>query len=273
MTSDTTASVSRARGTGRRKRRAPATAPGAISPSAAAPSATPKMAGKMAGSATSTRSAPCRPTPRAHNRRGEILDAAAELFARQGFHAASMREIGAAAGMLPGSLYYHFPSKDELLLAVYEEGVRRIAERLDAALSEADRPWARLEAACVAHLEMLLEAGGDYAQVVIRVRPQDCPAMQARLIALRDAHEDRFKALIEMLELPAEADRQALRLMMLGALNWTQTWYRPGGDPPATLARRFLALVAIGPGAVPPDVIAERYLTLFAGGPGAEDTP
>ena len=268
MTSDTTASVSRARGPGRRKRRALAAAP-----DAASPSATPKMAGKMAGSATSTRSAPCRPTPRAHNRRGEILDAAAELFARQGFHAASMREIGAAAGMLPGSLYYHFPSKDELLLAVYEEGVRRIAERLDAALSEADRPWARLEAACVAHLEMLLEAGGDYAQVVIRVRPQDCPAMQARLIALRDAHEDRFKALIEMLELPAEADRQALRLMMLGALNWTQTWYRPGGDPPATLARRFLALVAIGPGAVPPDVIAERYLTLFAGGTGAEDTP
>ncbi len=86
-----------------------------------------------------------------------------------------MREIAAAAGMLPGSLYYHFPSKDELLLAVYEEGVRRIAERLDAALSEAEPPWARLEAACVAHLEMLLEAGGDYAQVVIRVRPQDCP--------------------------------------------------------------------------------------------------
>jgi len=264
MTPDTTASVSRPRGTGRRKRRAPAT-----TPSAASPSATPKMAES---------SGPRRPAARAHNRRGEILDAAAELFSRQGFHAASMREIAAAAGMLPGSLYYHFPSKDELLLAVYEEGVRRIAERLDAALPqatlpEADLPWARLEAACVAHLEMLLEAGGDYAQVVIRVRPQDCPAMEARLIALRDAHEDRFKALIEMLELPAEADRQALRLMMLGALNWTQTWYRPGGDPPATLARRFLALVAIGPGAVPPDVIAARYLTLFAGGPSAEDTP
>jgi hypothetical protein len=97
--------------------------------------------------------------------------------------------------------------------------------------------------------------------------------MAARLIALRDAHEDRFEALIAALELPAKSDRQALRLMLLGALNWTQTWYRPGGDPPATLARRFLALVAIGPGADPPDVIAERYLNLFAGGPGAEDAP
>ncbi len=186
-----------------------------------------------------------------------------------------MREIAAAAGMLPGSLYYHFPSKDELLLAVYEEGVSRIAERLDAAVTCAKAPWARLEAACVAHLEMLLEAGGDTAQVVIRVRPEDCPAMAARLVALRDAHEDRFKALIAALDLPESTDRQALRLMLLGALNWTQTWYRPGGDSPATIARRFLALVVDslgpGPGAEPPDAIAQRFLTLIAGGPGTEE--
>ncbi len=81
--------------------------------------------------------------------------------------------------------------------------------------------------------------------------------MAARLVALRDTHEDRFKALIAALDLPrcapggapgGGADRQALRLMILGALNWAQTWYRPGGDPPAVLARRFLALVRSGPG-------------------------
>ena len=254
MTSDTTASGSRLRGIGRHSRRVTATTP-----------------------ATSTRSAPRRPGARPHNRRREILDAAAGLFAGRGFHAASMREIATAAGMLPGSLYYHFPSKDELLLAVYEEGVRRIAERLDAAVARAGAPWARLEAACVAHLEMLLEAGGDFAQVVIRVRPEDCPAMAPRLIALRDAHEDRFRALIAALDLPedapGQADRQALRLAILGALNWTQTWYRPGGDPPATLARRFLALFARGPDADPPAAIARRYLALTVGGPGEEKAP
>ena len=67
--------------------------------------------------------------------------------------------------------------------------------------------------------------------------------MEARLIALRDAHEERFKALVAELELPEGTDRQALRLMVLGALNWAQTWYRPGGDPPAAIARRFLALL------------------------------
>ncbi len=187
--------------------------------------------------------------PRPGNRRQALLDAAARLFARQGFHAASMREIAGAAGMLPGSLYYHVASKDELLLAVYAEGVRRIAARVDGAVAQARTPWERLEAACIAHAEMLLDGGGDYAQVVIRVRPQDCPAMAARLIALRDAHEDRFKTLVAELDPPAGTDRQALRLMLLGALNWAQTWYRPGGDPPAAVARRLLALLACRPGA------------------------
>jgi AcrR family transcriptional regulator len=195
------------------------------------------------------------PGPRPGNRRQDLLDAAARLFARQGFHAASMRDIARAAGMLPGSLYYHVASKDALLLAVYGEGVRRIAERVDAAVASAATPWARLEAACVAHGETLLD-GGDYAQVVIRVWPEDCAAMEARLTALRDAHEERFKALVAALDLPEDADRQALRLMLLGALNWSQTWYRPGGDSPATIARRFLALLACGPG-----------------GPGGEQTP
>ncbi len=265
MTSDATAQVSPPRGVGRHKPRSPAVTAAATTPGAATPSSTPKIAGTGPRRRASG--------PRAHNRRREILDAAAGLFASHGFHAASMREIAAAAGMLPGSLYYHFPSKDELLLAVYEDGVRRIAERFDAALEPADPPWARLEAACIAHLEVLLEAGGDYAQVVVRVRPEDCPAMAKQLVALRDAHEDRFKALIAALDLPEGADRQALRLMLLGALNWTQTWYRPGGDPPAMIARRFLALVAGAPGGDPPAAIAQRFLTLIAGGPSAEEMP
>ncbi len=220
----------------------------------------PNVARPSPGQPSAGQSSPGQPNaresgPRPANRRQDLLDAAARLFARQGFHAASMRDIARAVGMLPGSLYYHFASKDALLLAVYAEGVRRIAERVDAAVASAAAPWARLEAACVAHGETLLD-GGDYAQVVIRVRPQDCAAMEARLTALRDAHEDRFKALVAALDLPESADRQVLRLMLLGALNWSQTWYRPGGDSPAAIARRFLALIAGRPH-----------------GPGGEDAP
>jgi AcrR family transcriptional regulator len=180
--------------------------------------------------------------PRADNRLPQILDAAAQLFRTQGFQGTSVRDIVRAVGMLPGSLYYHFATKEDLLAAVYAEGVRRISARVRAAIDRLDRPWARLEAACVAHLEAILE-DDDYAQVVIRVRPGDAPAAQPRLIALRDEYETLLARLVQALPLPRGTDRRTLRLMLLGALNWSQTWYQPGRDSPKTLARRFVALL------------------------------
>ncbi len=112
------------------------------------------------------------PAPRQDNRRQQLLDTAAHLFRQHGYHATSMRDIASAVGMLPGSIYYHFASKDELLVTVYREGVSRIAERLDAAVAGKKEPWQQLEAACIAHLQTLLDHS-DYAQVVIRVLPDD----------------------------------------------------------------------------------------------------
>lgn len=181
--------------------------------------------------------APAR-APRQDNRRQHLLDAAAGLICQRGYHATSMRDIGRATGMLPGSIYYHFESKEELLVAIYAEGVRRIAERVDGAVAPARDPMKRLEAACVAHLEMLL-TDSDYAQVVVRVLPEDVPAVSARLTALRDDYEERFRTLIAALALP-RGRRRYVRLALLGALNGAQSWYRPGGDSPAHIARRLL---------------------------------
>jgi AcrR family transcriptional regulator len=176
---------------------------------------------------------------RQDNRRLQLLDAAARLFRAHGYHATSMRDIAGAVGMLPGSIYYHFPSKDELLLTVYEEGVRRIAERVDAAVQAQRQPQQRLQAACIAHLEMLLDQS-DYAQVVLRVVPDDTGPLQRRLVALRDQYEMRFKQLVAELELPPQVDRHYFRLLLLGALNWAQTWYRPGADSPRVIATELL---------------------------------
>lgn len=180
--------------------------------------------------------------PRQDNRRQQLLGTAARLFRQHGYHATSMRDIASAVGMLPGSIYYHFASKDELLVTVYREGVSRIAERLDAAVAGKKEPWQQLEAACIAHLQTLLDHS-DYAQVVIRVLPDDAPAVRVRLAALRDQYEERFKDLVAALDLPAYVDRHYLRLLLLGALNWSQVWYRRGGDSPRTIAKRFLQVL------------------------------
>lgn len=180
--------------------------------------------------------------PRADNRLRLVLDAAARLFREKGYASTSMRDIAAASGMLPGSLYYHFPSKEALLVAVYGEGVGHITAAVEAALARRDEPWERLERACTAHLEALL-SGSDYAQVVVRVRPDDVPEVAGELTALRDGYERTFAQAILSLPLPRPTDRRALKLLLLGALNWSQTWYRPGRDSPAVVARRFLRLV------------------------------
>ena len=107
-------------------------------------------------------------------------------------------------------------------------------------------PWDRLEAACVAHLESILR-DDDYAQVVVRVRPADVPVVHRSLIDLRNQYEALFDGLVRDLPLGRNADRGALRLMLMGAMNWSQTWYRPEGRlNPRAIARRFIALLRQG---------------------------
>lgn len=190
----------------------------------------------------STATAPRRPQ-RADNRLAPLLDAAAAQFAAKGYEAASIRDIVRAVGMLPGSLYYHFANKDELLAAVYAEGVRRIGAAVTVAIERHADPWDRLEAACAAHLESLLDRSA-YAKVVIAVRPEGVPAIADQLVTLRDRHERIFVALIDALPLPPRTPRRTMRLLLLGALNWTPTWYRAGGSAsPQRVARGYLQLL------------------------------
>lgn len=180
--------------------------------------------------------------PRSDNRLSQILDEAACLFSKGGYHATSIRDVAAAVGMLPGSLYYHFESKEDLLIAVYEKGVKQISDAVMEAAGGQSDPWKRLEAACIAHLEALLR-DDDYGQVVVRVLPNDVPKARARLIDLRDGYEGLFTDFIGALRLPSGVDRRYLRLMLLGALNGAMGWYHEGKDTPRTIARRFLRLL------------------------------
>jgi AcrR family transcriptional regulator len=180
-------------------------------------------------------------SPRQHNRRSSLLAAAARLIAARGYDAISMRDIAAAAGMEPGSLYYHFRSKEELFLAVHEDAVNAIATAVERAIAPHDDPWARLAAATGAHLEALL---GARAAIVSPDFPRTSPRIRARLVAQRDAYEQRFARLVDDLDLAAKRERSLLRLMLLGAINWTPRWYRPGPCRPAEIGRIFTEFLA-----------------------------
>jgi TetR/AcrR family transcriptional regulator, cholesterol catabolism regulator len=185
-------------------------------------------------------------TPHADSRQPQVLDAAARLFRTRGFDGTSMRDIANEVGMQPGSLYCHFETKEALLVAVYVKGVQQISDAVQAMVDRHLDPWDRLEAACIAHLEAILH-DDDYAQVVVRVRPADVPVVDRSLVELRNQYEALFTALIRDLPLSRNTDRRVLRLMLMGALNWSQTWYHPGGRlNPRAIARKFIALLRQG---------------------------
>jgi AcrR family transcriptional regulator len=179
-------------------------------------------------------------------RRERLIAAAAAVLERKGYEGASLREICALAGILPGSLYYHFRSKEDLFITLHAEGFRQLNEAVDTALARHAEPWARLEAACAAHLSLLV-AGEDASLVTGTSLFQTAPpALQRRLNRDRDAYEARFRELIGALGLPAGVDATLLRLNLLGALNWTRIWYRPGRKTPQQLAHELVQKILRG---------------------------
>ena len=96
--------------------------------------------------------------------RRDILDAAARILRRRGYHATTLRTIADAVGIKAGSIYYHFASKDEIIAAVMNDGVdavhRAVTEALAGLAANASLEE-RLETAIRAHLHALLEFG-DY---------------------------------------------------------------------------------------------------------------
>ena len=90
-------------------------------------------------------------------RRAEILARAGRLFAEKGFESASLRDIGDAVGMLRGSLYSHFDSKDQIVLELLLPPLREIYRALDDAVKTEGSGVVRLERCAEAALGCCIE--------------------------------------------------------------------------------------------------------------------
>lgn len=80
----------------------------------------------------------------APDRRAIILDKAAELLARKGISATTVREIGDAAGILSGSIYHHFDSKDTIIDAIVSSFFDDMLRGYDEVLASAGDPVEQL---------------------------------------------------------------------------------------------------------------------------------
>jgi AcrR family transcriptional regulator len=154
-------------------------------------------------------------------RRTEVLETAASLIASSGLRT-SLQDIADAAGILPGSLYHHFESKEAILV----ELVRRYHADLDrvghAALEALDEPDARPAS------DKILELGSAIARCAVKHRA----ALQMSFYEAPSSNRE----LVKLLEEPPTAVQQAM-LQTLRAGRWSG-YIRPDIDLP-TLADRI----------------------------------
>ncbi|MBM9403756.1 TetR/AcrR family transcriptional regulator [Gluconacetobacter azotocaptans] len=171
----------------------------------------------------------------AAERRREILEVAAQLFAERGFKATSIRDIAEHVGMLAGSLYYHIKSKEALFVEIHDKALDAAATRVQAAMQACDQPWDRLQAACAEMLEIQLNPESLTLPIMNNFRsvPDD---MRAPLVRKRDEFEMIFRKLVDELPLSANIDRTIYRILLLRLLNTADDWYRDG-----RLSRRQIA--------------------------------
>lgn len=79
-------------------------------------------------------------------REASILQAAQDVLVEKGFHEMSMDEIAASVGIAKGTVYLHFPSKEDLVTALFERDIRQLMEAVEAAIADQSTPRAKLEA-------------------------------------------------------------------------------------------------------------------------------
>lgn len=93
----------------------------------------------------------------AETTRARILQQSLPLFAESGFDGVSMRQVAAATGLTTAALYYHFPDKEQLYLAVVEDCfAQQVNPLLPAAGQREGDPWLQLEAFVTAFMELLM---------------------------------------------------------------------------------------------------------------------
>lgn len=155
-------------------------------------------------------------------RRRHILDAARACFARRGFHAASMLDLQAEAGVSAGAIYVYFKGKDDIVLAIAEENIERLSAVLDAALEAQDGETLRdALVRTVAVVDRVTRGPYGGAGFDVWAEAGRSKAIGRIVRQRQKALVDRFAALarhgIDRGELPAKADPDKVGAALFGA--------------------------------------------------------
>lgn len=184
-------------------------------------------------------------------RRAEVLRIAADLFADRGYVATTVRDIADAAGILSGSLYHHFDSKESMIDAILSAFVEETLSSYEAILAEDHGPRETFEGLVAASLGAMVESR---SAILIYQNEARYLTSQPRFSYLRDAHRKFEKIWTDVLKAGAASgefrDNIEPRLVyrLVRDTVWTAPrWYQPGGAlKPEKIREQYVAVLVDG---------------------------
>lgn len=184
-------------------------------------------------------------------RRRELLETAAGVFAAQGYNATTVRKIADEAGLLAGSLYYHFDSKESMLEEILRTFLDELWTGYDTVLDAGLGPRETLEALVT---ESFREIDRHRAAVAIYQREAKQLAGQERFAFLADSQRRFERTWLTTLErgvadqaFRADLDLRLAYRFVRDTVWVAASWYRPGGQhSPEEIARQYLTMLLDG---------------------------
>ncbi len=163
--------------------------------------------------------------------RDQILEAAAQIIAQKGFHAASMQDIAEAVDLKKASLYHHVSSKQEILVDLVDRALDILIERISEVVEQPLLPEEKFRLAMRAYLEALTDYRELSAVLLLEHRSLESK-MHKRHVPHRDRLEGLWRSIIEegiQAGLFDETDPRLAIKIVLGVANWTIMWYQSDG--------------------------------------------
>ncbi|SNR39359.1 transcriptional regulator, TetR family [Haloechinothrix alba] len=168
-----------------------------------------------------------------NKRRAQLLTAAQEIFAANGYHATAMDEIAEHAGVSKPVLYQHFPGKLELYVALLEEHVDELISNVRAALASTPDNKHRVNAAVGAYFDFVNGRTGAYRMVFESDLRGDAQVQRA----VERATTDIVDALTDTITADAGLDSTRARLLAAGLVGLSQVSARFWMENPSSIHR------------------------------------
>ena len=183
--------------------------------------------------------------------RARLVAAARAAFAANGYAAASMDELTAAAGLTRGALYHNFGDKKGLLRAVIAQLDAEMAVKAQARRDQAATPWLGFLEECVAYIELALEPEIQRIMLLDGPAVLGDPSRWPGQNACLQTTTETLQALIDAGTVQPVDAEAAARLVNGAALN-AALWIAASDDPRAVLPRAVEAFRRLMDGLLPP---------------------